>query len=347
MTQLTKRPFGKAKSGEAVDCFTLTNQRGFSAEILTYGGSLRALKVPVCNELRDVVLGFDRLEDYQRQNKYIGAIVGRVANRIGGAGFTLDGTHYPLAANSGPNCLHGGICGFNQAIWQAETAQGALTLRHTSPDGEEGFPGKLEVAVTYALLDDGLSITYRAKTDKPTLVNLTNHSYFNLNGCGAGTIERHLVQICADLVTECDENSLPSGVLFPVDGTPFDLRTPKLLGAGLASKHPQVLLGNGYDHNFVLKSDWDAALRPAALVSAGNLQMACNTTQPGVQLYTANFLEGELGKGGKPYPRRSGLCLETQNWPDAVHHPHFPSPVLRPGETYCQTTVYRFSEERI
>ncbi|MEG1987577.1 MAG: aldose epimerase family protein [Oscillibacter sp.] len=345
MTELTMRPFGTTRDGQGVDCFTLKNDRGMTAEILTYGGTLRALHVPVRGSTRDVVLGFDRLEDYENQDKYIGALVGRVANRIGGAAFSLDGKRYPLTANSGPNCLHGGDSGFHQKIWQAqEDENGGLRLRYCSPAGEAGFPGRLEVEVTYALTSsNALAISYYAKTDAPTLVNLTNHSYFNLNG--GGTIEDHRVQIFADCITEADANSTPTGALLPVEGTPFDLRQMRRLGDGLASGHPQMVLGAGYDHNFVLGHSPYGPPRRVAAVAAGGLRMDCETTQPGLQLYTANYLAGERGKNGTPYPRRSALCLETQNWPDAVHHADFPNSVLRPGETYRHLTLYRFTED--
>ncbi|MEG0780915.1 MAG: aldose epimerase family protein, partial [Oscillospiraceae bacterium] len=324
---IEKRPFGKTMQGGSVDCFTLTNGRGMSAEILTYGGILRALSVPVGDTVRDVVLGFDRLADYEAQDKYLGAIVGRVANRIGGAGFTLDGTDYALAANSAPNCLHGGLCGFDRKVWHPAAGEEGLTLTCTSPAGEEGFPGALRVTVTYVLTEDNaLTIAYLATTDAPTLVNLTNHSYFNL--AGGGTIDTHRVQIFAAAITENDATSVPTGRLLPVEGTPFDLRQPRVLG-------------ESYDHNFVLSAHRPGGL--AASLWADGLRMDCTTTQPGLQLYTANYLAGERGKGGAIYAPRTAVCLETQGFPDAIHHPNFPTVVLRPGETYRETTTYRFS----
>ena len=346
MIEIKNSAFGKTSEGKRVSCWTLTNENGMSAEILTYGGTLRALHVPVGGVTRDVVLGFDGLAGYEAQTAYIGALVGRVANRIGSARFALDGREYRLSANSGPNCLHGGTHGFDKKNWAAELADGALTLSYVSPDGEEGFPGTLTVRVTYTLGEDNaLSIDYRAQSNAPTVVSMTNHSYFNLNGAGAGTVEDHRVQIIADRYNECDADVLATGNLLAVGDSPFDLREPKLLGHGLTQDHPQLVLAGGYDHNFVLKSGMDGVLRSAAVAACGGLRMECLTTQPGIQLYTGNFLTELEGKGGKSYGPRSALCLETQNWPDAIHHPHFPSPILRPGEVYRQRTVYRFTEE--
>lgn len=346
MIQITNRAFGKTKTGKSVSCWTLTNDNGMSAEVLTYGGTLRAIRVPVGEERRDVVLGFDDMAGYESQDCYIGALVGRVANRIGNARFAMDGKEYTLPQNSGPSCLHGGVHGFNEKIWAAEIRDDALVLTCSSPDGEEGFPGTLKVKVTYQLTEDNsLLIEYAAESDAPTLVNLTNHSYFNLKGAGAGTVEGHTMQISADYITENDSYGVPTGTLISVGGTPFDLREPKLLSDGLASDHPQIVNGAGYDHNFILKNGIDGTLQCAAAVFCDGLRMECHTTQPGVQLYTANYLTGAVGKGGLAYPRRAAFCLETQNWPDAINHPDFPSPILRPGQIYRQSTVYRFMQQ--
>ncbi len=344
MVQIEKRPFGKTRAGEPVCCWTLRNRSGMTAEILTYGGILRALHVPVASITRNVVLGFDDMAGYEGQTAYIGALVGRVANRIGSARFALDAQEYSLPVNGGPNCLHGGLSGFDKKVWSAEDVDGALMLSYTSPAGEEGFPGTLKVQVIYTLgEDDSIRIDYRAESDAPTVVNLTNHSYFNLKGAGAGTIEDHEVQIEADYITESDSNSLPTGRLLPVEGTPFDLRQPKPLAEGIAQGHPQLVMAGGYDHNFVLKRRIDAELRSAATVICGGLRLECRTTQPGLQLYTGNFLD-EAAVDGRPlFPKRAALCLETQNWPDAPNRPDFPSPVLRPGDVYQQTTIYRFA----
>ena len=328
-----------------MDLWTL-EAGAYTAQVLTYGGILRSFTVPAPEGARDIVLGCDTLAQYEAQDKYLGALVGRVANRIGGAAFDLNGVRYPLAANNGPNCLHGGVHGFNEAVWSAREENGALVLTHVSPAGEEGFPGTLKVQVTYSLTEDGaLTLDYEAESDADTLCNLTNHAYFNLLGHGAGTLAGHSIEIFADAITEADGKSTPTGALLPVEGTPFDLRKPRDILAGLAMEHPQLTLGNGYDHNFVLHSTPVSPLSLAARAEGGGLALECLTTQPGLQFYTANYLDGVAGKGGAVYGPRSAFCLETQGWPDAIHHPSFPSPVLRAGEEYRHTTLYRVQPE--
>lgn len=328
-----------------MECWTLDNHNGVTAEVLTYGGILRTLTVPSPTGPRDVALGLDTVADYEANpDPHLGALVGRVVNRIYGASFVLGGKEYRLTANAPHCCLHGGTKGFAKRVWQAEAVDGRLVLTYFSPDGEEHFPGNLKVKVVYALTaDNSLTIEYFAETDAETILNLTNHSYFNLEGHGAGTVDGHTAQFFADYFTENNAYKVPTGVLIGVSGTPFDLREPKLLGPGLKSGHPQIAAAHGYDHNFVLKSQLDGVLQSAAAVEAGGVRMECETTQPGVQLYTANFLDVPRGKGGAAYGVHSALCLETQGWPDAIHHPDFPSPILRPGETYHHLTVYRFS----
>lgn len=341
MAELTWQPFGLTSDRRAVELWTLRSGR-YAAQVLTYGGILRSFTVPAPEGSRDIVLGCDDLAQYEAQDKYLGALVGRVANRIGGAAFDLDGSHYPLAANNGPNCLHGGVHGFNEAVWQAREENGALVLSHVSPAGEEGFPGTLRVRVTYTLTADGvLGLEYQAESDANTLCNLTNHSYFNLMGHAHGSLEGQQIQIWADAITETDENSTPTGALLPVEGTPFDLREPVEFVAGLAMSHPQLTLGNGYDHNFVLHRQLCSPMGLAARATGGGLCLECFTTQPGLQLYTANYLDGTPGKGDAAYGPRSAFCLETQAWPDAIHHPGFPSVILRAGESYHHRTAYR------
>ena len=343
MAHLTKTHFGITASGSAVDAWTL-RAGDYTAQVLTYGGILRSFTTPAPGGTRDIVLGCQTLADYEAQDKYLGALVGRVANRIAGAAFSLGGRRYPLAANSGPNCLHGGVCGFDRVVWQAHQSDGALVLTHTSPDGDEGFPGTLHVQVTYSLTDDGaLILDYQAQSDADTLCNLTNHSYFNLLGHNANTLSGHLAAIFANAITQADQNSVPTGVLLPVDDTPFDLRSPQDLLERLSMDHPQLTIGNGYDHNFVLNTAPVAPLTLAAQVTGGGLMLECLTTQPGLQFYTANYLDGVPGKGGACYGPRSAFCLETQNWPDAIHHTHFPSPVLRKEDVYRHRTVYRIT----
>ena len=341
MAECRKIPFGTTRGGEPVELWTL-RAGGYRVQVLTYGGALRSWLVPAPEGPRDILLGCATLAQYEAQDKYLGALVGRVANRIGGAAFDLNGAHYPLAANNGPNCLHGGVHGFNEAVWSAREENGALVLTHVSPAGEEGFPGTLKVQVTYSLTEDGaLTLDYEAESDADTLCNLTNHAYFNLLGHDAGSLAGQQVEIFAELITETDGDSTPTGRLLPVEGTPFDLRRPRDILAGLALDHPQLTLGSGYDHNFVLHRAPVSPLAPAARVTAGDLALECATTQPGLQFYTANFLDGTPGKEGAAYGPRSAFCLEAQGWPDAIHHEGFPSPVLRAGEAYRHTTVYR------
>lgn len=346
MTQWISAPFGVTAAGEAVTCWT-GRCGDYTVQVLTYGAALRSFRVPAPEGSRDILLGFDTLGDYEAQDKYMGATVGRVANRIGGASFVLEGHTYPLAANNGPNCLHGGMRGFDRAVWTARLEGEELLLTHHSPDGDEAFPGGLEVEVRYGLDEAGaLSITYQARSDRDTLCSLTNHSYFNLAGHGAGTLEGQSICVHADAITVTDGDSTPTGERLAVDGTPFDLRESVPFLEGLAKDHPQLELGKGYDHNFVLHDLPAGPLRTAAEVTGHGLHLTCRTTQPGLQLYTANYLAGERGKEGAVYGPRSAFCLEAQGWPDAIHHSDFPSIVLHRGETYRQCTVYQVEKSR-
>ena len=345
MAQVTCQPFGITAGGASVEQWTLT-AGDYTAQVLTLGGILRSLTVPAPEGKRDIVLGYDTLAEYEAGDKYLGALVGRVANRIGGACFALNGQSYPLAANNGPNCLHGGLRGFDRAIWQAREDQGGLVLTHVSPDGEEGFPGTLTAQVLYTLTADGvLTLDYRAQSDTDTLCSLTNHSYFNLLGHSHGSLEGHQLQLWSDAITELDADSTPTGVILPVEGTPFDLRQPVDLCQSLAMDHPQLTLGHGFDHNFILHRQPSGPLKQVARATAGGLCLECYTTQPGLQLYTANFLDGETGKQGAVYGPRSAFCLETQGWPDAIHHPRFPSPILPAGTPYHHTTSFFLKEK--
>ena len=347
-----RTPWGKSKSGDAVDLYTLTNAKGHSVAITTLGGIVVSVKVPdKSGALGDVVLGFDSLDGYLGPHPFFGALVGRYGNRIGGAGFTIDGTAYTLAKNDGANTLHGGRKGFDKYVWKARQlpASGgqSLALTHVSPDGDEGFPGTLTTTVTYTWTDaDELRIHYHATTDKPTVVNLTNHSYFNL--AGQGTILDHQLQLFADRFTPVVKGLIPTGELRPVASTPFDFRQPTAIGARIDADDEQIKLGGGYDHNVVVNGQ-PGTLRPAAhiLDPASGRTLDVMTTEPGVQFYTGNFLDGTIkGKGGTTYAKRAAFCLETQHFPDSPNKPTFPSTVLRPGQRYDTTTVYRFGVQK-
>ena len=341
-------PFGSMPDGTPVEQVTLTHGP-MSCQILTYGGAIRALTVPDrTGRPVDVALGFDSLEDYRAQDKYIGALIGRCANRIGGGRFVLNGREYPLLVNNGPNHLHGGGVGFDKQVWKLESVgKSALTLSLFSPDGQEGYPGDLAVQVTYTLSDEGLSIDYLARAGQDTVCSLTSHAYFNLSGHGSGSILNHEIQLFAQRYTPADSTSIPTGEIAPVERTPMDLRRPTRIGAHIDEPFQQLEFAGGYDHNWVVDGP-SGTLRPAAIVSAPDtgIVMAVESTLPGVQFYAGNFLDGcPAGKGGAVYGRRAGLALETQYFHDAVNKPSFPSPVLRAGEEYRHRTVYRFGTE--
>ncbi|MBA3430437.1 MAG: galactose mutarotase [Actinobacteria bacterium] len=351
---IEKRRFGVTPDGETVHLYKLSNGHCMQVKIITYGGIIQSLRVPNREgRSRNVVLGFDNLGDYVTNNSpYFGAIIGRYANRIAGGQFTLDGVTYDLPKNNGPNTLHGGPKGFHTKVWKAEEVvhdnSVGLRLHYTSPNGEQGFPGRLRTKVTYTLTEhNSLRMRYRATTNKPTVVNLTNHSYFNLAGEGSGTIYNHKLRLNADHYTPVDPTLIPTGEIAPVEGTPFDFREPKRIGARIRHDHPQILVGRGYDHNYVLNGD-SGRLRHAAWVneprSGRVLQIL--TTEPGVQFYSGNFLDGTLvGPSGNVYRMSDGFALETQHYPDSPNQRHFPSTVLRPGGEYRSTTVFRFSVE--
>ena len=334
-----------------MDQFTLVNTQKMTVSIIPYGGIITAVRVPDRHGVLDnVVLGFSALEDYQTKNApYLGAIIGRYGNRIDKSIITIDGTTYPVGRNDGQNSLHGGHQGFDKQLWSAKQIDNRLELSYFSADGEEGFPGNLTARVTYTLSNDNaLIIDYRATTDKPTVCNLTNHSYFNLAGEGSGDIYDHQLLINADSYTPVDKGLIPTGEIARVAGTPFDFRTAKMVGADIRSAHPQMLAGIGYDHNFVLNRADQSSLSLVARVNerlSGRV-MEVLTTEPGVQFYTGNFLNGSLvGASGKTYRQSAGMCFETQHFPDAPNQSHFLSTLLRPGETYSSTTVFRFSVE--
>ncbi len=346
--------YGKTDSGETVTEHTLRNGTGMEVKIITYGGTVTSIRVPDrLGRFSNVALGFASLEDYQAEHPYFGAITGRYANRIAGGRFKLDGQAYELLLNDGTNSLHGGEVGFDKRIWSArdlsEASPSSVELTYTSPDGEEGYPGNLDVSVTYSLNDDNeLRIDYTATTDAPTVINLTNHSYFNLMGEGAGSIYDHILALNSDRYTPIDLNLIPTGELASVAETPFDFRKPRTIGPGCRSSHEQIVRAQGYDHNFVLNrggSSEDTLCFAARVYEPryGRL-MEVWTTEPGAQFYSGNFLDSTLvGAGGRLYRQSDGLALETQHFPNSPNQPEFPSTVLRPGEVFQSSTAYRFS----
>jgi len=353
--RIMRAPFGTLPTGEQVHAFTMTNARGLEMRVLDYGGIIVSLRTPDrAGNLADIVLGFDDLQGYVKSSPYFGAITGRYANRIAKGRFTLDGTTYKLAVNNGPNALHGGLKGFDKVVWQTEPSVDSsgvrLVLRYTSDDGEEGYPGTLRATVAYTLSDSNqLAVEYEATTNKPTPVNLTQHTYFNLAGEGSGPVLGHVVTINADRYTPIDSTSIPTGELPSVAGTPFDFRSPTPIGARIDQRDPQLENGRGYDHNFVLnRPQGSSAVVHAAHVvePASGRTLDVFTTEPGVQFYTGNFLDGKVvGKNGHAYPFRGGFCLETQHFPDSPNQPKFPSTILRPGDTYRSRTVFTFGVE--
>ncbi len=340
-----KAAFGHLPDGAAVELYTLTNSNGMRVGILNYGGIVESLSVPDrAGQVADVVLGMDSIEGYLKGVPYFGALVGRYGNRIAHARFPLDGKTYTLPKNDGDNTLHGGTRGFDKHIWNARATGDSLELTYLSRDGEEGFPGNLSAKVVYTLTaQNELRIEYSATTDKDTVLNLTNHSYFNLGGAGSGTVLDHQVTILADRFNPVDKGLIPTGELRPVHGTPFDFTHSTAIGARIGQGDEQLHLGNGYDHNFILNG---SGMRKAAEVyepKSGRV-LEVLTDQPGLQFYTANFLDGTIhGKGGKVYPFRGAFCMETQHFPDSPNHPAFPTTELKPGETYHTVTVFRFS----
>jgi aldose 1-epimerase len=348
--KMQKQEFGKTQDGQTADLYILTNAHGMEADITNYGGTLVRLKVPdKAGTSGDVVLGFDNLSGYENGKAYFGATVGRYGNRIAHAKFTLDGVTYTLPKNDGDNHLHGV---FNKVLWKAKdvsTAAGqALELTYLSKDGEEGYPGNLSVTVVYTVLasQNALKIDYKASTDKDTVLNLTHHSYFNLSGQGNGDILQHQLTIDASTFTPVDATLIPTGELRPVANTPFDFRKATAIGSRIDQSDEQLKFGKGYDHNFVLHHK--AASSPAAAAEVYDPQsgrvMDVLTTEPGLQFYSGNFLDGTVqGKDGKVYRHRGALCLETQHFPDSPNHPDFPSTELKPGQTFHSTTIYKFS----
>ncbi len=344
---LTKMDFGKTEDGRAVELYTLKNG-GLTVKVTTYGATVTSIEVPDRDgKVDDVALGFDSLKGYLGEHPYFGATVGRVANRIALGRFTLDGKDHALAINDPPNTLHGGEKGFNRVVWKAEPVESpegpAVKMTYTSKDGEEGYPGNLTATVTFtAAAGDALRIDYAATTDKATPVNLTNHSYFNLSGDAGSTILDHELTLAASKYTPVTDSLIPTGEIATVEGTPLDFREPTAVGARIDAMKGDP---GGYDHNFVLDLDGGALAFAARLYDPRSGRVVeMSTTEPGVQFYSGNFLDGTIaGKGGRVYKKHDGLCLEAQHFPDSIHHRNFPNTVLKPGQTYKQTTVYKFS----
>ena len=338
--KIWKEPFGMTRKGEAVERWWLENKNGTKAALLTYGATLQSLIFADT----DVALGFDDMAGYEAQDAYVGAVIGRFANRIGAGRFTLNGKTYDLFINNGPNHLHGGKEGFDKKIWRAEEQADGLHLFYTSPDGEENYPGTLEVEICYHLdEEDGLHISYMAKTDQDTVVNLTNHAYFNLSGHGAGNLDDHKVRIFAGHFTENDENCLPTGEILSVAGTPMDFREMQSVTARIAEDDVQLLRGNGYDHNWIIDGSGFRKCAEAVSETTG-INMETWTDQPGMQFYTANYLTPEKkGKDGADYHPRGAFCFETQGFPNATAFEHFPTPVLHVNEVYERKTIFRFN----
>lgn len=344
--------------GQPVDQYTLSNKNGIEVKILTYGAIIQSLMVPDRDgTLGNIVLGFDNIDDYVAKSPYFGALVGRYANRIALGKFTLDGTTYTLAINNDPNTLHGGVKGFDKQIYTAKESQSSdgvsLELSRVSPDGEEGYPGALTYSVIYTLTDkDELRMEYKATTDKTTVVNLSNHSYFNLSGEGSGSVFDHMLHLNASMYTPVDETLIPTGEIVPTSGTPFDFTTAKPIGQDIRDgSDPQIIIGRGYDHNFVLDRPKDdtTSLQLAARVAdpASGRVLEMHTTQPGIQFYSGNFLDGTFaGTSGKVYRQGDALALETQHFPDSPNQSSFPTTVLKPGETFQSMSVWIFSTEQ-
>ena len=343
--------FDTVVDGKKVALYVLKNASGMEVAITNYGGRIVSIMVPGKDgKWADVELGFDNIHDYLTVPNNFGALIGRYANRIAKGSFTLEGREYTLERNNGPNHLHGGSHGFDTRVWDVtEATDKELKLHYLSKDMEAGYPGNLDVTVTYTLKDDNsIVIDYSATTDKTTVVNLTNHAYFNLKGAGEGTVMDHVLTIFADAFTPVDSTMIPTGEIRPVEGTPLDFRTPTPLGERIDSDYKQLVMGNGYDHNWVLKKEASDSVVLAArlLEPASGRILEVYTNEPGIQCYTGNFLDGTIhGKGGKVYLRRGAVCLETQHYPDSPNHPEFPSVVLKPGEKYHSVCIYKFKAE--
>jgi aldose 1-epimerase len=349
--EIRKKVFGRTPAGEQVDVYIFTNG-SVTVSMLTWGATLQRIETPDRRgRTKNISLGFDNLDDYAKLSPYFGSTIGRYGNRIAKGRFTLDGKTYQIPVNNGENALHGGTIGFDKKVWKAKVVRTddaiGVAFTYVSPDGEMGFPGKLTSTATYTLDEgDRLRVDYHAVTDKPTVLNLTNHVYFNLAGEGSGSIDDHVLKLNAPAYTPVDANLIPTGQITPVAGTPFDFNRPTAIGARIRDDHPQLVIGRGYDHNFVLGKARNDGFRLAARAwdPDGGRSVTVHTTEPGVQFYTGNFLDGSFqGIGGKAYRQGDAFCLETQHFPDSPNHPNFPSTVLRPGQTFKSSTTYAFA----
>jgi aldose 1-epimerase len=351
---ITHEPFGTTQDGTPVEIYTLRNENGMEARIMTCGGIIQSIKVPDRNgNFGDVTLGYDTLDGYLTNSPYFGALIGRYGNRIARGHFTLEGQEYTLATNNGVNSLHGGLKGFDKVVWTVAEAEvedegPELKLTYLSKDGEEGYPGNLQVTATYKLMakENALQLKFKATTDKDTVVNLTAHSYFNLDGGGSVALN-HIVYIDADKYTPVDGTLIPTGELAPVAGTPFDFRTPTAIGARIGNDNEQLKFGGGYDHNWVVNHPMGKLALDARVTDPANGRVfEIWSTEPGLQFYSGNFLDGTIkGKGGVVYPHRGTFVMEPQHFPDSPNQPNFPSTVLHPGEVYHNTIIYKFSTE--
>ncbi len=334
--------FGTTKSGQDIDLITISND-SFSVELINFGATIKSIKTKDNNDrFVDTVLGFDTLAEYEKNDPYIGVTVGRFANRVAKGQFEIDGETYQLPINNGPNALHGGLEGFSHKVWSIEILdENSVKMNYFSKDGEEGYPGNLNVSVTFSVVDEtSLKIDYSATTDKSTIINLTNHTYFNLNG--SGSILDHNLKINAESFLPTDDTNIPTGEIRSVSNTPFDFTTVKPIGQDIAVENTQLQYGNGYDHNYIISGKIDEVAVESFSEESG-IKMETFTTEPGVQLYTGNYLLDTYGKNGQIYANRTGFCVETQHWPDSPNKPEFPTTVLKPEETFKSTTIYRFS----
>ena len=342
MEKIRISSFGETKDKKKVFKYTLTNRKGMEVDIISYGAAVVAVRIPNGEMTTDVALGYDSIADYEAHDKYMGAVVGRFANRIGSGKFILNEKEYDLAVNNGKNHLHGGISGFDKKVWKGEIKGDAVVFAYISPDGEEGYPAELRTEVTYSLTDEGeLGISYEAIADGDTIINLTNHTYFNLNG--QGQITNHILKINADRFTENNEESLPTGKILSVENTPFDFRKSKEIGENINDTHYQIVNGKGYDHNFIVNGQEDMKFVSQAHSPKTKISMEVYSTQVGVQFYSGNYIDGRVkGKRGVTYKERDGFCLETQGFPNAIAVSSFPSPILRKNTKYCHKTIYKF-----